>query len=361
MKILIINNGYLSGISGGDKHIINVAKNWAIKNSVEFIIPASAKKYLTKNLKSKTYSAKIPKSLFSILLEYFKRVIKAGKITKKSPADIVIASSPFLYDVFPALAHKKKFNSKLIIYFHHVIGNRKAKTLRQKIQFKISKAMQELSLKLCRKADLIFTDNENEKNKLKKHNLKNIHLHPEIINKAIFSAKPKNKFDAIFIGRLVKQKGIFDIIEAAKSLNISVGIIGDGEEKENLIKKIKSENLKTKIKILGFVSEKEKFSLLKGCKFLLFPSYEEGYGLAIAEAIVAKKPVLAYNLPHYKSTFNNSIIIAPIGNTKELKKNIKNLMSGKIKTKEILKKYKKIKIYNEKEAADFELEKIKEN
>lgn len=204
-----------------------------------------------------------------------------------------------------------------------------------------------------KKADLIFTDNENEKQKIIKFgiNKNKIKIQYPVINKKIIQKiKPKKKYDVIFIGRLVKQKGVFDLIEAAKNLKISFALIGDGEEKETLKKQIKKENIKN-IHILGFIPEKEKIALLKGAKAFVLPSYEEGYGIVIAEAIIAKKPVIVYDLPHYKKCFSNSLITIPLGNKKELRKKLKELEEGKINTTEIIKKYKNIKIFDKYSAA----------
>ena len=88
MKILIQNNGYLDGISGGDKHITSIAEEWSKKEDIEFILPKFAEKFINGKIKKTSYYAISPKKVFPIILEYLIRMRKAKKEAKRIRADI---------------------------------------------------------------------------------------------------------------------------------------------------------------------------------------------------------------------------------------------------------------------------------
>ncbi len=102
----------------------------------------------------------------------------------------------------------------------------------------------------------------------------------------------------ISIGRLHKRKGYHKLIEAHKKL-IDEGvphniiIIGDGEEKENLLKLI-TEN-KVEKSFLLFGNRMNPYPYLKKADFFILPSQSEAWPLVIAEALLLHKPTIATN------------------------------------------------------------------
>jgi len=57
----------------------------------------------------------------------------------------------------------------------------------------------------------------------------------------------------------------------------------------------------------GYVSEAEKWSLLKGADFLLLPSFAEGFGLPVLEAMKVGTPVVASNIPVFRELFGDAV------------------------------------------------------
>lgn len=98
----------------------------------------------------------------------------------------------------------------------------------------------------------------------------------------------------IFSGRLVKIKNVNLIIKAIANLemdNILLLILGDGEEKENLIALAKE--LKVDFRISGFIEEQiELFKSYFCGDLLILPSMEEAWGLVVNEAMAAGLPVI---------------------------------------------------------------------
>lgn len=96
------------------------------------------------------------------------------------------------------------------------------------------------------------------------------------------------------IAEFTKNKGFDFLLDALKSLkiqNFKLAIIGDGEEKERIEKRIEDENLKEKVTICGFVPHAAKH--IKAFDIFVLPSLKEGLPYTILEAMNAGVPVVA--------------------------------------------------------------------
>ena len=68
------------------------------------------------------------------------------------------------------------------------------------------------------------------------------------------------------------------------------------------------------------VLDEEKFRLMKKSKVFIFPSYKEGWGIVIAEAMAYSLPVVAYDLPVYNEVFGEHIFTVKVGNYNDMVK-----------------------------------------
>lgn len=97
-------------------------------------------------------------------------------------------------------------------------------------------------------------------------------------------------------GRLTKVKGFDMLIDIWKQLEDrypqwTMLIAGQGEEKGNLEKKTKAEKLK-RLKFIGNVSDIERY--YKEAAFFVLPSREEGFGMALLEAMCFGLPAVSF-------------------------------------------------------------------
>lgn len=105
----------------------------------------------------------------------------------------------------------------------------------------------------------------------------------------------KEKKNIIFVGMLIKRKGVHDLIEALSKLdndNYNIIIAGSGEEQkklENLAQKYKIKN----IEFLGWVSPEKRTELLLSSQYMILPSYNEGLPMSILEAMSCGVPVIS--------------------------------------------------------------------
>ena len=108
----------------------------------------------------------------------------------------------------------------------------------------------------------------------------------------------KNHYVVISIGRLIFQKGYDVLIESMTKISLPVKliIIGEGEERDNLEKKISEYNSKDNIMLAGFQYDIANW-LTKADLFVLSSRWE-GFGHVIIEAMASGIPVLSTNCPH---------------------------------------------------------------
>lgn len=118
-----------------------------------------------------------------------------------------------------------------------------------------------------------------------------------------FTKIATEKINVLFMGRIGKRKGIYDIIESAKLItnpDIKINLYGDGELKkfENLIKE---NNLEDKVSLYGWISDDKKDEAYRSADIYVLPSYEEALPMSVLEA-------MSYELP---------VISTPVGGTPE--------------------------------------------
>ncbi len=117
------------------------------------------------------------------------------------------------------------------------------------------------------------------------------------------SFKKENSKTLIFVGRLLKAKGVEDAIMVCSKLKekyqgIKLWIVGRGEEKytKKIRQLAKDLNIEKQVKFLDFLSQEKKFEMMGRAHILLAPSIREGYGLTVPEAAIVGTPAVAYNV-----------------------------------------------------------------
>jgi glycosyltransferase involved in cell wall biosynthesis len=98
-----------------------------------------------------------------------------------------------------------------------------------------------------------------------------------------------------YVGRIEKDKGVFDLIEAFLDVRlgsplIKLVIIGSGSAEGEVKRIVENE---PSITILAGVAQAELCNIYRGLSFLVFPSYHESLGLVPIEAMMCGIPVIA--------------------------------------------------------------------
>lgn len=147
----------------------------------------------------------------------------------------------------------------------------------------------------------------------------------------------KEKFTFLFLGVLIKRKGVYDLLEAIYNLkeqnkieNTQFIIAGTGKEEATLKVKAKKLEIDKYINFFGWVDGLNKVKLLKNCQAMILPSYNEGLPMSILEAISYGMPIIATNVGDIEEAVinNKNGYIIETGNIKELEEAILNIKNA---------------------------------
>lgn len=171
----------------------------------------------------------------------------------------------------------------------------------------------------------------------------------------------KNKINFVSVGRFHEMKGYDRLIEALNKLNIekklnnvTVRLIGDGDEFDNIKNKIMEYNLSDKVMLLGRKSNPYVYVKKADC-FIMCSRYEP-FGLVTLEAMILKVPVLSLDVLSIREIFKDSYgeifpnnekglydgILDVINNQKKWKKYQSNLKDYNYDIKGIITKIEKL-------------------
>ncbi len=103
----------------------------------------------------------------------------------------------------------------------------------------------------------------------------------------------------LFLGRLVKEKGLHTALAASRitsdSLVVSTNFPDEGEKNAYYDELMESLHL-SQVHRIGVVSKPERIELYRQAKALLFPiEWEEPFGIVLIEAMACGTPVIAFN------------------------------------------------------------------
>lgn len=145
-----------------------------------------------------------------------------------------------------------------------------------------------------------------------------------------------SRFTMLFLGRIGKRKGIYDLLDVLKKnkekydgkLLMLIG--GDGET-EKATSFINDNHLACIVEFEGWVSGELKIQLLNKADAYILPSYNEGLPISVLEAMSYSLPVISTNIggiPEILKDGVNGYLVHP-GNKNEIEKAINNLMEDK--------------------------------
>lgn len=110
--------------------------------------------------------------------------------------------------------------------------------------------------------------------------------------------EPKTYSDIAFIGNLVPEKGLFELVKAVKSVkqNIRLHIVGDGATTVlDLLKQLVGDDIGVRIKLYGRLPNVEAIKFMQSIDIVALPSYmeSEAFPISILEAMSLGKLVIS--------------------------------------------------------------------
>lgn len=357
MKILIVFLGIFTrqfkdgrlnyGISGGTRHWVEVFKRGGsmVHNIHVLTTKTGACVLRANNLDADFhtlddfYENWLSKSFIGLSLSYISLALKACVLMSQNNFDAICSASHFIYNVFPAVViSKRNPHSKILVYLHHLTPSPIRRGLYNPLLPNVLGWLSQLpSLPLIKKcAHLTFSYPQVRKQLIElgfSEEKTKIMYNGIDFGRLRKVKKSKEAYSAAFLGAMSCYKGIFDLVSIWKDVckempYVKMVVMGEGKSsvRNDWMKKVRNTELSSNISYLGYAHGDVKYAILKSSKVFLYPSYEEGWAIAICEAMACGLPVVTYDLPAYKAIYQQGIRTVPIGDRKALAKEIIKLL-----------------------------------
>ena len=274
------------GISVWAKNIIDYQENHADNDIHIDIFSFTRSRYINEN------TSKIKRILYGIY-DYIGFIIKINNIVKKNNYNIVhittTASLGTIKDIVLCYLLKKN-NVKVFLHYHFGRIPTLAK-IKNWEWYLICR-----SIKLSYKSIVM---DHNSYLTLKNNNIVNIceipnPYSPEL-DKQVENFEGKIKrigHRILFIGRVFRQKGIYELVQACTKIsNIELRIIGPYEEvdKQNLLNIANNGDW---IQFIGPIAHENVIKELMAADIFVMPTYTEGFPNAVLECMISKTPII---------------------------------------------------------------------
>lgn len=348
-NINIIANAALgSGLSGGDRIFIELAKRWA-KYGYDINIYLWEEGYemcKRNNLENVNYiiwpAARYKN--WGFILHYIIRTIKgcigALKIQYYDNNTIVYSSSDFLPDSIPAIILKLRFKDQIkwIAGFYLFAPNPLSKESPYAGKQKLKGLFYSISQKpiywiVKRYADMVFVTSEPDVEKFitkKRSNDKivvirgGVDIEPstEYLSSDDVIPISDKKYDACFVGRFHYQKGVLELIDIWKLVcerkpNAKLAMIGVGPLESEIKNKIEDLKLADNIDLLGFKDGTDKYEIFKQSKIIVHPATYDSGGMAAAEGMAWGLPGVSFDLEALKTYYPKGMVKVQQGDYRE--------------------------------------------
>jgi glycosyltransferase involved in cell wall biosynthesis len=141
------------------------------------------------------------------------------------------------------------------------------------------------------------------------------------LRKTNFMPPSETKRERLLVcpGRVEKSKGVFDLLEAFRSLadrfdSWSLYYIGDGNARLKLQKEIDACGLHGRVKTLGFLKSEEMFRLIDISAGVVIPTHCDSLPLTFGEAMQLKRPVIVTDvgdLKYFTEKYDVGLVVPP--------------------------------------------------
>ena len=184
-------------------------------------------------------------------------------------------------------------------------------------------------------------------------------IEAKLLNKPITQDLTKRK-DMAFLGSWTLRKGISHLPELARVLQGKyrhLNLLGTSGDEASITAAFEAEQ-QSSIRIVNRFKPEQLAELLKETKVGLFPSYAEGFGLAVVEFLAQGIPVVAFDTPGPKDILTelDKNLLVPLGDLDVLKNRVTEILSMSLESYQELSEacFKRAEAYNyELVAAEF--------
>ena len=151
---------------------------------------------------------------------------------------------------------------------------------------------------------------------------------------------------ALYYGRIIKEKGVLNLIKAFKNIkNSKLYIAGDGQDIEKVKKYIHENNMDDTVKLLGYLNSSQVKEYVRKARFIVVPSiWYENCPYSVLETLAMGKPIIGSNLGGIPELVkdNETGLIYKYNSVIELEEKMNDLLNNKEKAVQFGKNAKEI-------------------
>ena len=255
---------------------------------------------------------------------------------------LFVTVDPFPPDIAAAFHIRKHLNFDAVITMHHITPSPLFHPFRRgPTRTFISWILSVFAITISKVSQIpVFLDNQRIAGSTG-WKLNNLVLETPVTIGALKLRSPGDKrFNACFVGRLNKNKGIRDLLVAWSIVvnmfpQAKLTIVGKDQGNGRYQKLIEKLGLISNVKITGFLSAQDKERVLENSSIFSFPSYEEGWSLAVMESVDNGLLPILYDIPAYDYLESDEIKV-PAGNIKAFAHRIIYYMDNNEKRKKLV-------------------------
>lgn len=270
-----------------------------------------------------------------VALTWFGRVRRATNSLARLNPDLVHSTGDFFVDVRPAAALLRARPVRWSGVVHHVNAPpfvRRNDPLVSTVSFLLQRA----SFGVLRTADSISVLNTGVRAQLREQGFDPARIH--IVGAGIdverfpLADVMKRERRAVWLNRLEPTKGMFDLPKIVAMLppDIAVDVIGGGPavHVDRLKRLLNEAGVADRCIVHGYLEDDRVREMLGRAAAFISCSYEEGWGISIAEALAMGLPCVAYNLPSHHEIFGADVRTVPLGDAAAFASAVRSTIDG---------------------------------
>lgn len=139
--------------------------------------------------------------------------------------------------------------------------------------------------------------------------------------------------DILYVGRVIKSKGVFDLVDILADPAFSdtkLHVVGEGSDKEALMEKVSKLGIAKRVMFYGALSHEDAIGKMVGADIFVLPSRRvEGLPMVLVEALFAGLPVIATDIGGISDVVfaDRTGILVPFNNKDAFKKSLLSLVT----------------------------------
>jgi glycosyltransferase involved in cell wall biosynthesis len=336
-------------LSGGDQLFLDIGPRLPRDIQIIIIAPQVAHEHIIKIKQKNITCIYIKKNIFdfkdnpiAIFLSYVIRSWQVYRVLRKEKIQKIYSCSDIAYaDIWPAyFIRRANPNIKWLTRIYHVLlppENRQGNYIVNVIAFRL----QRLSFWMMkRQSTTVFALNQKlyKEVKLLGFQKRNLSVLGAGIDYDLISKHKINKkypYDVVALGRIAPIKGVFDTVKIWKKVHdanpeLQLAWIGKGGDSyhKKLVQQLKVNDLTDSFHLLGFVDKEKAYDVLKSAKVFICPDHENGWGLAVCEAMSSGLPVVSYDLDIFGGVYKKGYKSVKLFDTNAFARELSSLLKN---------------------------------